>query len=108
MIKTNPTLLYNLFPLLSGSFSQWKPHIDRAAKMRFTHLYVNPVVYPGFSGSLYSIKDNDRINPLFLDNKPNETEWQQFKNIVDYTHERGLKLIFDLVLNHTAIDSPWT
>lgn len=108
MTKTNPALIYNLFPLLAGSFSQWKSHIDRAAKMRFTHLYVNPVVYPGFSGSLYSIKDNDRINPLFLDNKPNETEWQQFKNIVVYTHERGLKFIFDLVLNHTAIDSPWT
>lgn len=106
-MSNNPTLIYNLFPLLAGKFPQWKNHIERAAQMKFTHLYVNPVLYPGFSGSLYSIKDYERINPFFLDDSSKDDEWVQFQEIIYYTQKQGLKFVFDLVLNHTAFDSPW-
>src|SRR5215213_361683 len=44
----------------------WAEHAARAREMGFDWLYVNPWQYPGFSGSLYAIKDFRRINPLFL------------------------------------------
>jgi starch synthase (maltosyl-transferring) len=106
--ENSPVLIYNLFPRLAGSFPRWKEDIDRAAEMKFTHLYVNPVLYPGFSGSLYSIKDYRHLNPLFVDTSDKKNEWDQFKEIINYTHEKGLTFIFDLVINHTAIDNPWT
>jgi starch synthase (maltosyl-transferring) len=101
-------LIYNLFPKLFGAFKNWKPHIHRAATMHFSHIYINPICYPGFSGSLYSIKDYDRIHDIFIDDASEMDPWDQFKDIIDYTHSQGLKLIFDLVINHTAIDNPWT
>jgi starch synthase (maltosyl-transferring) len=100
--------VYNLFPRLAGNFTQWRTHILRAAAMGFTHLYVNPFLYPGFSGSLYAIADYNRINPDFLDPESSADPWEQVKEIIDYTHARGMKFVFDLVLNHTAIDHPWT
>jgi starch synthase (maltosyl-transferring) len=45
-------IIYNLFPLLAGKFTQWAPHIKRAADMGFNWLFVNPIQKPGSSGSL--------------------------------------------------------
>ena len=106
-MSTKPVLIYNLFPRLAGTFNEWKKHIDRAAEMKFNYLYVNSFLYPGFSGSLYSIKDYYKINPLFVAKKSKKDEWTQVKDMVHYSHKKGLKFIFDLVINHTAIDSPW-
>lgn len=97
--------IYNLFPRLTGSMNQWSNHFDRIALMKFNWVYINPVQYPGFSGSLYSIKDYYRYNPLFLDESSSLTGDEQFKQMCTEAHKRGLKVIMDLVINHTAIDS---
>ena len=49
--------IYNLFPLLAGPVPAWSGHLDRIAGMGFDWIYVNPFHYPGFSGSLYAVKD---------------------------------------------------
>ena len=46
-------IIYNLFPLLAGPFSGWQAHFERAAAMGFDWVFVNPIQYPGYSGSLY-------------------------------------------------------
>ncbi len=33
--------------------------------MGFNAVYINPFHYPGFSGSLYAVKDYYRLNPRF-------------------------------------------
>jgi len=38
--------------------------------MGFGWIYLNSVLYPGFSGSLYAIKHYDRLHPLLA---PDET-----------------------------------
>jgi starch synthase (maltosyl-transferring) len=59
-------MIYNLFPRLAGTMSDWLKHASRAAEMGFNWLYINSMLYPGFSGSLYAIKDYYRIGPEFL------------------------------------------
>ena len=56
--------IYNLFPLLAGPVPQWSDHLERIAAMAFDWVFVNPFHYPGFSGSLYAIKDYYRLHPL--------------------------------------------
>src|ERR1044071_2930431 len=60
-------IIYNLFPLLAGNVRDWKPHLVRAADMGFDWIFINPIQFPGFSGSLYSIKDYFDFNPLIAD-----------------------------------------
>ncbi len=101
--KKGSVLIYNLFPRLAGPMADWQEHFVRAKKMGFNWVYINPIQYPGFSGSLYSIKDYYRINPLFL--KGRMSEDNQVRNMIHRAHLLGLKVMFDLVINHTAIDS---
>ena len=67
MTKTaQPCIIYNLFPRLAGTIDQWMVHIEQAKKMGFDWIFVNPFHYPGFSGSLYAVKDYYKLNPLFV------------------------------------------
>ncbi|QEE14360.1 alpha-amylase family glycosyl hydrolase [Promethearchaeum syntrophicum] len=103
--KTSPRI-YNLFPRLLGSIDNWDLHLKRIIKMGFNWIFVNPVNYTGFSGSLYSIKNYFRLNPMFALNKKDEISWGSLKTFITKIHANGLKFMIDIVFNHTAIDSP--
>jgi starch synthase (maltosyl-transferring) len=96
--------IYNLFPLLAGAVRDWTPHLDRVRAMEFDWVYVNPFHYPGFSGSLYAIKDFYRLHPLLQGDDPAPGDVL----LRDFTGEakgRGLSVMMDLVINHTAKDA---
>jgi starch synthase (maltosyl-transferring) len=70
-------LIYNLFPLLAGTFSQWDAHVKRASDMGFNWIFINPIQQPGKSGSLYSIVDYKALNQKLVDqnhSKPPEEQ----------------------------------
>lgn len=106
MHKAQSMLIYNVFPLLSGTFSQWSSHFRRAADMGFNWIFVNPIQYPGFSGSLYSLKDYFAFNPLFLDEDAAASPEQQCRDMIQSADALGLSMMVDLVINHCAVDSP--
>jgi len=95
--------IYNLFPLLFGPVSNWVPHLPRIAAMKFDWVYVNPFHYPGFSGSLYAVKDYRLLNPLIAGREQASDE--AMKPFVDHARDAGLRVMMDLVINHTAKDS---
>ena len=97
--------IYNLFPRLLGKIDTWTPHLKRILEMDFNWVYINPINYTGFSGSLYSTKDFLRLNPLFATDKNDEDSWGSFKTFITVAHSYGLKIMVDLVINHTAIDA---
>jgi starch synthase (maltosyl-transferring) len=101
------TLIYNLFPPLFGSLPRWEEHLDRIADMGFTWIYLNPINTPGISGSLYAVKDYFAINPLFNPGSGEDPE-KALAHFLAAAQRRKLKVMLDLVINHTAIDSPLT
>jgi starch synthase (maltosyl-transferring) len=76
--------------------------------MGFDWVFVNPIQQLGASRSLYSIADYFRVNPAFLDPKSNAPPEEQVRQMTAQAHERGLKVMIDLVINHLAIDSRLT
>jgi len=98
-------LIYNLFPLLAGPFKDWGSHLERARRMGFNWVFVNPFHLPGASGSLYAVKDHYGFHPLLLDPDGGDPAGQ-LRGVVDLAHGLGLKMMMDLVINHTAVDSP--
>jgi starch synthase (maltosyl-transferring) len=95
--------IYNLFPLLCGSVRQWEDHLPRIAAMGFDWVYVNPFHYPGFSGSLYAVKDYYRINDLMWDGESSLEDL--LSAFCSKARDLGLSVIMDLVINHTGKDS---
>jgi len=102
--STGPRI-YNLFPLLAGPLSAWQPHLQRAQAMGFDWIFINPIQLSGYSGSLYAIKHHYEIDPRLLADDGG-TPQAQFAAMVDSARRLGLKIMIDLVINHTAFDSP--
>jgi len=98
-------IIYNLFPRLVGHLGHWLGHAERAREMGFDWIFINPIQYPGFSGSLYAVKDFYKLNPLFVPPDA-EDEMAALRETLDGLHKLGLKVMMDLVVNHTAKDSP--
>ena len=61
----------------------------------FSHVYCSPQADMG-----YDISDYRNINPEYGD-------LDLFKKVLDGAHERGMKVIMDLVVNHTSDEHPW-
>jgi len=97
--------IYNLFPLLAGPFSDWQPHLERAAGMGFDWVFVNPIQQPGHSGSLYSIADYFKINKALLKPSSGKSADAQVKEMTALADRLGLRMMIDLVINHCAVDS---
>src|SRR5437868_14786209 len=96
--------IYNLFPLLAGTTRKWATHLPRIAAMGFNAVYVNPFHYPGFSGSLYAVKDYYRLNPRLRGNESGNDE-ALLREFTCAARDHGLRAIMDLVVNHTSKDS---
>lgn len=105
MRKPEKMIIYNLFPLLAGKFGQWESHLERASGMGFNWVFVNPIQMPGFSGSLYSIKDYFDFHPLLVDREGGKPPEEQLKGAVRAAEKHGLRMMVDLVINHCAVDS---
>ena len=91
--------IYNLFPLLVGPIARWTEDIPRIRRMGFDWIYVNPFHYPGFSGSLYAVKDYRRLNPLFGDDE------SALGDFLRAAAGAGVRVMMDLVINHTGKDA---
>ncbi len=96
--------IYNLFPTLAGSIAEWSAQLPRISAMGFNAVYVNPFHYPGFSGSLYAVKDYYRLNPRFRGNA-RRSDGDVLRGFTKAAAGHGLRVIMDLVVNHTAKDS---
>ncbi len=96
--------IYNLFPLLCGPIGGWHGFLPRIAAMGFDWVYVNPFHEPGFSGSLYAVKDYYRLNPLFR-GEARQDDAVLLAAFVTAAKSHGLAVMMDLVVNHTAKDS---
>jgi len=101
-----PPLLYNLFPRLVGPTTRWAEHARRAREMGFQWLYLNPWHYPGFSGSLYAVKDFRRLNPMFVPAGADPLSLDPLRDALARIRETGMRPVMDLVVNHTSKDSP--
>ncbi len=102
-MPTGPRL-YNLFPLLAGPIQSWHEQLPHIAAMGFDWVFVNPFHYPGFSGSLYAVKDYYRLHPLVQGESAADAD-ELLRSFVQAAARYGLGVAMDLVINHTAKDS---
>ncbi|WP_297797381.1 alpha-amylase family glycosyl hydrolase [uncultured Eudoraea sp.] len=60
----------------------------------------DPDVVKGRAGSPYAVKDYYNVNPDLAEDPGNRLE--EFKSLIERTHNAGLKLLIDIVPNHVA------
>lgn len=101
-------VMYNLFPRHFKKMNEWKSILPKIKSMNFNSVFVNPFHETGFSGSLYAVKDYFKLNPLYLDPGANGYDYAPLIDFVNTARNLDLEVVMDLVINHTAVDSPLT
>ena len=108
-LQLSEVVLYEVFVRdysVPGTFDGIRVDLDRIRDMGVNAIWLMPV-HPvgqvnanGTHGSPYAVADYRDVHPEMgtLDN---------FKQLVDAAHERGMAIILDWVANHTAWDNPW-
>jgi glycosidase len=100
-------VIYEIFPRdfsLAGNLNGVRARLDELKNLGVTILWIMPI-HPigekfrkGDFGSPYSISDYYAVDP-------NYGTLDDFKRLVAEAHKHGLKVIMDLVVDHTAWDS---
>ncbi len=100
-------VVYEIFPRNfspEGNFNGITAHLDELKDLGVNILWLMPIqplgqkMRKGTLGSPYAIRDYYAINPDY------GTE-ADFKRLISEAHKRGLRVIIDIVANHTAWDS---
>jgi len=91
----------------AGTFAAFSSHLDRLSDMGVGILWFMPI-HPigvknqlGTLGSPYSVKDYLAVNPAL-------GTMENFKELVNAIHAKGMYVIMDWVANHTAWDNTLT
>jgi alpha-amylase len=90
-----------------GSFNAFAKEMPRLRDMGIDILWFMPITpisiekRKGTLGSYYACSDYTSTNPEF-------GSLDDFKDLVQYAHQLGFKVIIDWVINHTGWDHHWT
>ena len=86
-----------------GNIAGIEEHLDYLDSLGITALWVCPVLendMPGGSYHGYATTDYYRIDPRFGTNE----DWNR---LIAGAHERGLKVVMDMIFNHSGSSHPW-
>lgn len=74
--------------------------LDYLKDLGINAVWISPIFPSPMADFGYDVSDYTGIHPLFGDMK-------DFDNLLRETHQRGMKLILDLVPNHSSDQHPW-
>jgi glycosidase len=89
-----------------GTLNAFAKHLDRLKDMGVQTVWfmpINPISKKdrkGTLGSYYAVSDYTALNPEYGTK-------EDFKNVVNQIHNRGMKVLIDWVPNHTGADHRW-
>lgn len=78
-------------------------HIDYIDSLGMTAVWLNPVLendMPGGSYHGYATTDYYRVDPRFGTNA-------EYAELTDTLHNRGIKMVMDMIFNHSGSHHPW-
>ena len=91
-----------------GDLNGIRQHLDYFTELGVTALWFTPVLennspdtegkYSTYHG--YATTDYYRVDPRFGTN-------EQYRQLVDEAHEKGLKVVMDMIFNHCGLEHPW-
>lgn len=74
--------------------------LDYLQELGVDGIWLSPIYKSPMLDFGYDITDYRNIDPTF-------GTFEDFKELINAAHERGIRIIMDMVMNHTSIEHPW-
>ncbi|MGA0097396.1 MAG: glycoside hydrolase family 13 protein [Bacilli bacterium] len=74
--------------------------LDHLKNLGVDVIWLSPVFASPMKDNGYDVSDYTEVNPIFGTKA-------DLKQLIDAVHQRGMKIISDIVLNHTSDQHPW-
>lgn len=75
-------------------------HLDHLENLGVDVIWLSPIYASPHDDNGYDISDYQAIDPIF-------GTLADFDELIEEVHRRGMKLVMDLVVNHTSDEHPW-
>lgn len=98
-------VVYSLYvDLFNTDFSGLTQRLEYLSQLGVTCLWLLPILDSPMRDAGFDISDYRKIRPeLLAGDQPEE----QFRKFVDEAHKQGIRIIFDIAINHTSEEHPW-
>jgi oligo-1,6-glucosidase len=83
-----------------GDFVGIQQHLDYLSELGINAVWLNPIYASPLVDNGYDISDYEAINPQY-------GTLADFDQLLDAMHQRHIKLVMDLVVNHTSDQHEW-
>lgn len=86
-----------------GDLAGIEQHLDYIADLGVTAIWLNPVLENDMEGGSYhgyATTDYYRVDPRFGTN-------EEYVNLIEKTHQKGMRVVMDMIFNHCGSDHPW-
>lgn len=86
-----------------GDLAGIEQHLDYIEDLGVTAIWLNPVLENDMEGGSYhgyATTDYYRVDPRFGSN-------EEYVQLIEKTHQRGMKVVMDMIFNHCGSDHPW-
>lgn len=101
-------VVYSLYvDLFNNDFSGLVQKLDYLHELGVTCLWLLPVLDSPMRDAGFDISDYTKIRPELLDRSGKNLDQQVFRQFLSEAHQRGIKVIFDISMNHTSDEHPW-
>lgn len=104
-------VVYSLYvDLFNNTFDGLIDKLDHLRDLGVTCLWLLPILDSPMRDAGFDIRDyrNIRADLLGLPHDtPEEVKQAEFRAFLDKAHENGIRVIFDIAMNHTSEEHPW-
>ena len=86
-----------------GDLAGIEQHLDYIEDLGVTAIWLNPVLENDMEGGSYhgyATTDYYRVDPRFGTN-------EDYVRLIEKTHDRGMRVVMDMIFNHCGSDHPW-
>ena len=86
-----------------GDLEGIRQHLDYFSDLGVTALWFTPVLENNMKGGSYhgyATTDYYRVDPRFGTN-------EEYRQLIAEAHERGIKMVMDMIFNHCGVDHRW-
>lgn len=104
-------IVYSLYvDLFNKDFSGLAEKLDYLQDLGVNCLWLLPILDSPMKDAGFDIRNYDQVRADLLglpSNAPFSEKQELFRNFLEEAHGRGLKVIFDIAINHTSDEHPW-